>query len=236
MQSEDIMTDHPPADPRPPSARLSIEAETNLPTRHGQFRMLVFRYEGEPGEHVAMVKGEVAGARDLPVRVHSECLTSEIFGSLKCDCREQLHSALSQVERAGRGIVIYLRQEGRGIGLVNKIKAYALQERGADTIQANLLLGLPAEGRRYDAAAALLRHLGAGSIKLITNNPDKLTKLASLGVAVTGRLPVIVPANPHSAGYLRVKREQMSHLLSPESPGLPEDEGLDVVELLAGAG
>lgn len=197
--------------------KLTLHAETRLPTRHGKFRMVVFTYEGEPGEHVAMIKGDPRGAKDLPVRVHSECLTSEIFGSLKCDCREQLQSALASVERAGRGMVIYLRQEGRGIGLINKVRAYALQEQGADTIEANQLLGLPVEGRSYDAAAALLEHLGVESVKLLTNNPDKLDKLSALGIDVTGRLPVIVPANPYSARYLEVKRERMAHLLGADN-------------------
>jgi GTP cyclohydrolase II len=204
-----------------PQGDLVLEAETRLPTRAGVFRMVVFRHAGEPGEHIAMIKGDVRGARELPVRVHSECLTSEVLGSLKCDCREQLHRALAQIERAGRGMVIYLRQEGRGIGLINKVKAYALQEQGADTIEANQLLGLPVEGRRYDAAAALLRHLGVESIKLLTNNPDKIEQLTRLGVKVAGRLPVIVPANPHSARYLQVKAEQMDHLFGA---GREEDE------------
>jgi GTP cyclohydrolase II len=208
--------------------KLTLHAETRLPTRHGGFRMVVFTYEGEPGEHVAMIKGEVAGALALPVRVHSECLTSEVFGSLKCDCREQLQSALASIERAGRGMVIYLRQEGRGIGLINKVRAYALQESGADTIEANQLLGLPVEGRQYDAAAALLRHLGVQSVKLLTNNPDKLSKLSALGVEVVGRLPVIVAANPHSARYLRVKRERMQHLLGDNV----EPDGAEPLDLL----
>ena len=194
--------------------KLTLHAETHLPTRHGTFRMVVFTYEGEPGEHVAMVKGEVSGAKDLLVRVHSECATSEIFGSLKCDCREQLQSGLAAIDRAGRGMLIYLRQEGRGIGLINKVRAYALQEAGADTVEANQLLGLPVEGRSYDAAAAVLSHFGVKSVKLLTNNPDKLDKLEALGVKVTSRQPVIVAANPHSARYLRVKRERMSHLLA----------------------
>jgi GTP cyclohydrolase II len=207
--------------------KLTVHAETRLPTRHGKFRMLVFTFEGEPGEHVAMVKGDPRGAKDLPVRVHSECLTSEVLGSLKCDCREQLHSALSSIERAGRGMVIYLRQEGRGIGLINKVRAYALQEAGADTIEANELLGLPVEGRSYDAAAALLKHLGVESVKLLTNNPDKLDKLGALGVKVTGRLPVIVPANPHSARYLAVKRERMAHLLGDDEAENESSPGVD---------
>ncbi|MBS2031147.1 MAG: GTP cyclohydrolase II [Deltaproteobacteria bacterium] len=204
------------------SGKLTVHAETRLPTQHGMFRMVVFTYDGESGEHVAMIKGDLRGAVGLPVRVHSECLTSEVFGSLKCDCREQLQSALASIERAGRGMVIYLRQEGRGIGLINKVRAYALQEKGADTIEANERLGLPVEGRSYDAAAAMLEHLGVKSVKLLTNNPDKLEKLTALGVKVVGRLPVVVPANPYSARYLAVKRERMAHLLADNDDGHAE--------------
>ena len=204
---------------------LTLHAETNLPTRHGTFRMVVFTYAGQPGEHIAMIKGDLQGAHDVPVRVHSECLTSEVLGSLKCDCREQLMSALATVERATQGMVIYLRQEGRGIGLINKVRAYQLQEQGADTIEANELLGLPVEGRSYEPAAALLAHLGVQSVKLLTNNPDKIEKLTSLGVKVTGRKPVIVAANPHSARYLSVKRERMAHLLQAENEPTGEHVG-----------
>jgi GTP cyclohydrolase II len=193
-------------------SRLVIEAETQLPTRHGEFRLVVFTFEGEPGEHLAMIKGEVAGGTDVLTRVHSECLTSEVLGSLKCDCRDQLNRALAQIEKAGRGVVVYLRQEGRGIGLINKVRAYALQEQGADTVEANEQLGLPVEGRQYDAAAALLAHLQVQSVRLLTNNPDKIDKLTALGVKVAGRVPVIVAANPHSARYLQVKRDRMDHL------------------------
>jgi GTP cyclohydrolase II len=198
---------------------ITLEAETNLPTKHGVFRMVVFHYAGDPAEHIAMIKGDLTDAQDVMVRIHSECLTSEVMGSLKCDCREQLQNALNLIEKAGRGMVIYLRQEGRGIGLINKIKAYALQEQGADTIQANELLGLPVEGRHYESAAALLNKLGVKSVKLITNNPEKLRQLGARGIKVAGRVPVIIPANPHSARYLSVKREQMAHLLGePVAP------------------
>jgi GTP cyclohydrolase II len=197
---------------RQSDSRLVIEAETQLPTRHGEFRLVVFTFEGEPGEHLAMIKGDVAGGTDVLTRVHSECLTSEVLGSLKCDCRDQLNRALAQIEKAGRGVVVYLRQEGRGIGLINKVRAYALQEQGADTVEANEQLGLPVEGRRYDAAAALLAHLQVKSVRLLTNNPDKIDKLTALGVKVAGRVPVIVAANPHSARYLQVKRDRMDHL------------------------
>jgi GTP cyclohydrolase II len=163
------------------------------------------------GEHVALVRGDLVGRENALVRVHSECLTSEVFGSLKCDCKEQLDAAMAAISRAGAGAVLYLRQEGRGIGLANKIRAYALQSRGHDTVDANRLLGLPDDARRYDAARDMLSHLGIASVRLMTNNPEKVKALESLGVRVSGRVPVIVPANPHSAGYLEAKRLRMEH-------------------------
>lgn len=195
---------------------LTIEAEAPVPTRFGTFRMMVFRFADDPSkEHVAVVSGDVSGDA-VPVRVHSECLTSEVLGSLKCDCAEQLDRALETIGREGRGVVLYLRQEGRGIGLANKIRAYALQARGADTVDANRDLGLPDDSRRYDAAAAMLKHLGVHSVQLMTNNPAKIDALRSLGMQVTGRLPVVIDANPFSARYLATKRDRMRH----ELPGL----------------
>jgi len=150
------------------------------------------------------------------VRVHDECFTAEVLGSLKCDCREQLEFALDTIRRRGCGVVVYLRQEGRGIGLANKIAAYALQEEGHDTVDANRLLGLPDDQRRYDAAAGILEDIGVLSIQLLTNNPRKLSALRELGVEITARLPVLVGANPHSAGYLQAKSERMGHLMGPD--------------------
>jgi GTP cyclohydrolase II len=181
-------------------------AKARLPTRHGDFETYVF-----PDEHVALVFGDVAGRDDVLVRVHSECMTSEVFGSLKCDCKEQLDAAMAAVARAGRGAVLYLRQEGRGIGLANKIRAYALQSRGHDTVDANRLLGLPDDARRYDVARDILEHLGVSSVRLMTNNPAKVRALSGLGVPVTGRVPVVVPPNAHSAQYLEAKRLRMEH-------------------------
>jgi GTP cyclohydrolase II len=143
--------------------------------------------------------------------VHSECLTSEVFGSLKCDCRDQLHRAQAEIAKRGFGVILYLRQEGRGIGLANKVRAYALQAQGADTVEANELLHLPIDARQYDVAAAILGHLGVASIQLMTNNPDKLESLQRLGIRVDGRLPVLVAANEYSAGYLDAKRRLMRH-------------------------
>jgi GTP cyclohydrolase II len=205
-------------------------ASTKLPTKHGQFTTHVFRSEEPngragggtvPTEHVALVHGEVAGQAGVPVRVHSECLTSEVFGSLKCDCREQLDAALAEIVRRGAGAVLYLRQEGRGIGLGNKIRAYELQAGGLDTVDANRSLGLPDDARRYDVARDMLAHLGIESVRLMTNNPDKIEKLRALGVTVLGRLPVIVEPTAFSAGYLEAKRLRMAHELPvPTAAGL----------------
>ncbi len=192
-------------------------ASAPLPTRHGTFQVHVFRYrdpEAHPGlsdEHLALVMGDVRNQRSVPVRVHSECLTSEVLGSLKCDCKEQLEAAQAAVAERGIGIVLYLRQEGRGIGLANKIRAYALQAMGADTIEANELLHLPVDARQYDVAAAMLRALGVESVELMTNNPDKTRSLARLGITVEKRLPLRIAANPFSANYLDVKRRRMQH-------------------------
>jgi GTP cyclohydrolase II len=199
------------AAPRKP---LHIEAEAPLPTKRGSFRVLVFRHADEPTlEHVALVRGELRGAERALVRVHSECMTSEVFGSLKCDCALQLDAALERIDDEDLGALVYLRQEGRGIGLANKIRAYALQAEGLDTVDANRALGLPDDCRRYDAAAALLHTLGVRSIRLITNNPEKITALCELGVEVASVVPSVVPTNPHSAGYLATKRVRMHHLM-----------------------
>ena len=160
-----------------------------------------------------MVKGDVAGKSDVLVRAHSECLTSEIFGSLKCDCREQLDRALDLVAGSPCGAVLYLRQEGRGIGLGNKIRAYALQARGADTYDANRALGFPDDLRRYDVAACMIKQLGIRSVHLITNNPLKVQGLEREGVRVSARVPSKASANPHNIGYLRTKRERTGHLI-----------------------
>ena len=187
-------------------AQTESVARATLPTRHGDFDTYVF-----PDENVALVYGDVRGRDDVLVRVHSECMTSEVFGSLKCDCKEQLDAAMAAVAHAGAGAVLYLRQEGRGIGLANKIRAYALQSRGHDTVDANRLLGLPDDARRYDAARDMLDYLGIERVRLMTNNPAKVRALSVLGVTVTGRVPVVVPPNKHSARYLEAKRLRMEH-------------------------
>ena len=178
----------PPGVIRPQSSRTEWLAEATLPTRHGNFVTHVFRSTatGELDavalqEHVALVFGEVAGKSEVLVRVHSECMTSEVFGSLKCDCKEQLDASMAAIARAGAGAVLYLRQEGRGIGLANKIRAYALQSHGHDTVDANRMLGLPDDARRYDVARDILEHLGIASVRLMTNNPTKVSSLRDLG-------------------------------------------------------
>src|SRR5215472_2743717 len=202
---------------RPQMTRTEWLAKATLPTKYGDFVTHVFRSTAPPEpnaivkEHVALVFGAVGGQGGVLVRVHSECMTSEVFGSLKCDCKEQLDAAMAEVARRGAGAVLYLRQEGRGIGLANKIRAYELQSMGHDTVDANRLLGLPDDARSYGVARDMLEFLGIKSIRLMTNNPDKVAKLRELGVVVSGRLPLVVPPNPYSAGYLEAKRLRMSH-------------------------
>jgi len=199
--------------------QLKHLASAPIPTRFGMFETHVFRWNGDDAdqslglsnEHIALVMGDVRSHRSVPVRVHSECLTSEVFGSLKCDCRDQLERAQAEIARRGFGAILYLRQEGRGIGLANKIRAYALQAMGADTIEANELLHLPVDARQYHVASAMLRELGIDSVELLTNNPDKVDKLRALGIHVDRRVPVLVAANPFSANYLDVKRRRMQH-------------------------
>lgn len=202
--------------------QLEIAAQAPVPTQHGVFQMYVFRWGGNGGDtelglspdHVALVMGEVQGGSGVVARVHSECLTSEAFGSLKCDCREQLEAAQAEIAKRGQGVVIYLRQEGRGIGLSNKIRAYQLQSHGHDTVDANRLLGLPDDARDYAPAAAMFHHLGIDSIQLLTNNPLKVQSLRSHGVVVDSRLASHVRPNAFSAGYLEAKRIRMGHLPS----------------------
>jgi GTP cyclohydrolase II len=186
-------------------------AHTRLPTKHGTFDVRVFR-DAAGAEHLAISRGHLDGGESVVVRVHSECLTSEVLGSLKCDCAAQLETALAAIARTGRGCVLYLRQEGRGIGLGNKIRAYALQEAGADTIEANRLLGLPDDDRSYDVAVEMLRGLGVRSVLLMTNNPLKLDGLAAAGMVVRGRVPCVVGLNPVNRGYLETKAARMGHL------------------------
>jgi GTP cyclohydrolase II len=205
--------------------KLVRYAEADLPTAHGPFRLFVYqeaadgdaaagsgaRVNAAPNEHMAIVRGQVANQSNVLTRVHSECWTSEVLGSLKCDCREQLEAALERIAAEGTGVVVYLRQEGRGIGLGNKIRAYALQNAGADTVEANLALGFDADARSYDIAGAILRDLEVASVRLMTNNPLKVTGLRTAGVQVADRVSHWVGENQHNAGYLAVKRRKMGH-------------------------
>ena len=196
------------------SDRVSIYAETNLPTQFGEFKVYVFHNTIDYKEHLAIVKGNLKDSEIVPVRIHSECLTSEVLGSLKCDCREQLHSALQYIASRESGVVLYMRQEGRGIGLGNKIRAYALQEAGPDTVEANHILGFPDDLRRYDIAAVMLQKLGVNKVRIITNNPKKIDGLTQFGIEVVGRIPIEIQPNPFNENYLHTKAEKSGHLLN----------------------
>jgi len=188
----------------------------NLPTKYGTFELKLYESEIDDHHHLALVKGDVATREPVLVRVHSECLTGDILGSLRCDCGEQLSAALAMVEKEGRGVVLYMRQEGRGIGLANKIRAYRLQDTGVDTVEANLLLGFPADLRDYGIGAQILVDLGIKKIRLMTNNPKKIVGLEGYGLEIVERVPVEVPANCDNAFYLQTKKDKMGHLLSME--------------------
>lgn len=203
---------------------VSRYAEADVPTTHGMMRMVVFRAPpardiSAYDEHLALIIGDpLANADDVLVRVHSECLTSEVFGSLKCDCREQLEESLAKIREHGAGIIIYLRQEGRGIGLGNKIRAYALQSKGADTVDANHQVGFDTDLRNYDVAAAMLIELGVRGVSLMTNNPQKIEQLAEHGIRIVRRVPHQVVSSVHSARYMATKRDRLGHLLDLISP------------------
>ena len=192
---------------------VSIAAETKLPTKFGEFRIIVFKNEVDHKEHLMIVKGDVRGKSDVLMRIHSECLTGDVFGSHRCDCGEQLENALRCIEEQGEGIVIYMRQEGRGIGLTNKIKAYTLQDQGYDTVEANVKLGFPPDMREYSLAAQMLRELDVKSVKLLTNNPEKKEDLERWGITVSKRVPIVIKANSINAKYLSTKKEKMRHML-----------------------
>jgi len=192
---------------------IEFVATSRLPTTFGEFKITVFQDPQTGEEHVAISKGlDTAPTDPVLVRIHSECLTGDAFASLKCDCGPQLQATLKLINEVGQGVVLYLRQEGRGIGLTNKIRAYALQDQGHDTVDANLMLNLPADARRYDMCIIMLDHLKVKQVKLVTNNPSKIAALEELGIDVVDRVPLTVGLNPFNAEYLKTKHERMAHM------------------------
>jgi GTP cyclohydrolase II len=187
-------------------------ASTTLPTKYGSFQLYVYA-DADGKEHVALTVGDVADGAPVLVRIHSECLTGDVFGSHRCDCGEQLEQSMVGLQAEGRGVLLYLRQEGRGIGLANKIRAYALQEAGLDTVDANRALGLPDDMRDYRCAAEILRDLGVAAVALVTNNPLKIGGLEAHGIPVVERRATLVPPNCHNQPYLATKRERMGHMI-----------------------
>jgi 3,4-dihydroxy 2-butanone 4-phosphate synthase/GTP cyclohydrolase II len=192
---------------------IELEQRVKMPTDYGTFDLLLYRATMNQEHHLALVKGDIADGKPVLVRVHSECLTGDVFASRRCDCGSQLHTALRQIEKAGRGVLVYMRQEGRGIGLAAKIHAYKLQEEGFDTVQANLKLGYPSDLREYGLGAQILSDLGVKQIRLLTNNPKKVVGLAGYGLKIVETVPIRIDANPHNEGYLRTKRTKMGHKL-----------------------
>jgi GTP cyclohydrolase II len=217
---------------------VRIVAMAELPTRFGDFHIIAFENNRDGKEHVAITKGDVIGARDVPVRLHSECLTGDAIGSLRCDCRDQLETALIEIGKMEKGMVLYLRQEGRGIGLINKIRAYSLQDQGLDTVEANLALGFRDDERDYAVAAHMLLSLKIDSVQLMTNNPKKIDQLTQYGINVTGRIPHIMPTNEHNRFYLETKAAKSGHMIDfngkehlPEQSDLPFIEGMNAAQI-----
>ncbi|MBI5168408.1 MAG: GTP cyclohydrolase II [Candidatus Eisenbacteria bacterium] len=207
---------------------MRIVAIAELPSRFGRFQVVAFWNNRDSKDHIAILHGNPIGREDVPTRVHSECLTGDALGSLRCDCRDQLEVALQRIAQEECGMVLYLRQEGRGIGLLNKLRAYGLQDRGLDTVEANLALGFRDDEREYSIAAHMLFSLGVKSIRLLTNNPKKVEELVKHGVRVSGRLPHVIPPNEHNRFYLETKRDRSGHFLDAiGKPHLPE-QGEDV--------
>jgi GTP cyclohydrolase II len=209
-----------------PALAVRVASAAKLPSQFGEFHVYVFANNHDAKEHVALVRGQVFGCQDVPTRVHSECLTGDVLASLRCDCREQLERALAHLGSMPRGVLLYLRQEGRGIGLTNKIRAYDLQERGLDTVDANLALGFQDDERDYGIAAAMLRTLGVRSIQLMTNNPKKVRELEGHGIRISQRLPHAFAPNLHNRTYLETKANRCGHWMNVEgdepSASLPE--------------
>jgi GTP cyclohydrolase II len=202
--------------PDAPEICVQVRAIADLPTRFGAYQVAAFWNNFDKKEHAAFIHGNVVGAEAVPVRIHSECLTGDAIGSLRCDCRDQLIESLERIGQMERGVVLYLRQEGRGIGFVNKIKAYQLQDAGFDTVQANEVLGFRPDERDYGIAAHMLGSLDVRSIQIMTNNPNKMRDLTAHGVKIVGRIPVIVPPNPFDRAYMTTKQQKLGHLLDLE--------------------
>ncbi len=204
----------PASRPAKPAIHLVRSESANLPTKDGVWKIVAYRNDADPGNgetHLALIYGDIAGASDLLTRIHSECLTSEVFGSLKCDCDDQLHLAMKRIHEHGRGLFIYLRQEGRGIGIFNKVRAYHQQDHGFDTVEANRRLGLPIDSREYSMAEAIIRDLKVKSVRLMTNNPDKLKAIRAAGVKVTRRVSLRSRPNRFNREYLETKKTKMHH-------------------------
>ena len=191
---------------------IQLYSKAKLPTRFGIFDIYTFQNE-EKQDHAVLIRGDVENQEDVPVRLHSECLTGDVFGSLRCDCRDQLLTSLRFLGEQKNGMLIYLRQEGRGIGLLNKIKAYSLEDQGLDTVEANLEQGLPADNRKYDFAVDVIRYFKIGSIQLITNNPEKIKFLEEHGIKISKRIPIIIKPTQFDEFYLETKKDKMGHML-----------------------
>lgn len=221
----------------PAKVCVRVMAVADLPTRFGDFRIVAFWNNRDAKEHVAIVRGDILGAEDVPTRLHSECLTGDAIGSLRCDCRDQLETALEAVGALEKGLVLYLRQEGRGIGLINKVRAYALQDQGLDTVEANLALGFRDDERDYAIAAHMLMSLNVRSIQLMTNNPRKIEQLTQHGIRVSRRLPHVIPPSVHNRFYLETKRDRSGHYIDfAGKPHLMEQSDPVVVEGMPGNG
>jgi GTP cyclohydrolase II len=212
-----------------PRVCVRVEGVADLPTRFGRFRIVAFWNNRDGMEHVAMVHGDVMGAVDVPTRLHSECLTGDVMGSLRCDCRDQLEAALRDLGSREHGLLLYLRQEGRGIGLINKVRAYALQDGGLDTVDANLALGFRDDERDYAIAAHMLVSLNVSSIRLMTNNPDKIEQLERYGIRVTARVPHVMRPNEHNRFYLETKAARSGHYVDLDGKRHLPEQGEPVI-------